>query len=163
MKSVIPASTSQAKRVHTPATGVAGAFAPQTRMQPGLAQSTPINHSGPHFGHDPQKTSKNKAGTRNRFVKLRLSPNEYVDVATRADAAGVTLCEHIRQQLLAVHESLDVRHELNALRDQLAGGASSASEVLAQEAVLILRELAAGRDAHILSRVRAQMAVGGAQ
>jgi hypothetical protein len=163
MQPVIPASTSQANKVHTPATGVAAAFTSQTRMQTSSAQSTPINHSGPQAGHDPRNTSKNKAGTRNRFVKLRLSPDEYADVATRADAAGVTLCEHIRQQLLAVHHSLDVRHELNALRGQLASGVPTAAEVLAQEAVLILRELAAGRDAHILSRVRAQMAVGGAR
>lgn len=163
MQSAIPAPISQAKKVHTPATGVAGAFAPQTRMQTASAQSTPINHSGPQVGHDPKNTSRNKADTRNRFVKLRLSPDEYADVATRADAAGVTLCEHIRQQLLTVHESLDVRYELNALRGQLASGVSSAAEVLAQEAVLILRELAAGRDAHILGRVRAQMAVGGAR
>lgn len=99
---------------------------------------------------------------RNKFVKVRLSPEEYADVLTRADARGLTLCEHIRQQLLAVHEALDVRHELRTLRDQMAGVATpTAKDPLAQEAVLILRELAAGRDAQILGRVRAQMQVAG--
>lgn len=98
---------------------------------------------------------------RNKFVKVRLSPAEYADVLKRADAEGLTLCEHIRQQLLAVHEALDVRSELRALRDQVAGGATPTdTEPLSLEAVLILRELAAGRDAHILGRVRAQLVAG---
>lgn len=157
MQSVIPASTSQAKKVHTPATGVAGAFAPQTPALTGLARSTTLQHSGPQVGHEPRNTNKS---TRNRFVKVRLSSSEYADVATRADVAGVTLCEHIRQQLLVVHELLDVRTELRALRDHMASDTPAVADPLAQEAVLILRELAVGRDAQILSRVRAQMRAG---
>lgn len=39
----------------------------------------------------------------------------------------------------------------------------SAADPRVIEALLILRELAAGRDAQILGHVRAQMAVGGAR
>lgn len=38
---------------------------------------------------------------RNKFVKVSLSVAEYDDVLARADAHGLTMCEHIRQQLLA--------------------------------------------------------------
>lgn len=98
---------------------------------------------------------------RNKFVKLRLSAAEHADVLKRADAQGLTMCEHIRQQLLAVHENLDVRDELRALRGQvLSGPPAAGADPLALEAALILRELAAGRDAHILARVRAQLNAG---
>lgn len=99
---------------------------------------------------------------RNKFVKVRLSPDEYADVRRRADAEGATLCEHIRQQLLEGHEQLDVLDELRALRGQMASrpAVPAGSDLLAMEAVLLLRELAAARDAQILGRVRAQLAAG---
>jgi hypothetical protein len=98
---------------------------------------------------------------RNKFVKVRLNPEEYNDVAQRADIEGLTMCEHIRQQLLTVHQTLDVREELRALRDQMPTGARpAANDAVSLEALLILRELAAGRDAQILGRVRAQLANG---
>ncbi|MFM0354121.1 hypothetical protein PQR12_11595 [Paraburkholderia nemoris] len=90
---------------------------------------------------------------RNRFVKVRLSPAEYADVRTRADFDGLTMCEHIRQQLLAVHEQLDLRAELAALRGHIATPHKPAGEEFAAEAVLLLRELLAGRDAQALGRV----------
>jgi hypothetical protein len=99
---------------------------------------------------------------RSKFVKVRLNPDEYADVLKRADVAGTTMCEHIRQQLLEVHAQLDVRDELRALRDQMAATptASAGTDPLALETVLLLRELAAARDAQILARVRAQLNSG---
>lgn len=99
---------------------------------------------------------------RNKFVKLRLSPTEYADVLKRADFAGLTMCEHIRQQLLTVHQQIDVRAELSALRGQLpvTSATPASTDPQALETLLILRELAAGRDAQILARVRAQLAAG---
>jgi hypothetical protein len=99
---------------------------------------------------------------RNKFVKVRLSPDEYNDVLKRADTQGLTMCEHIRTQLLTVHEQLDLRSELSTLRDQLTASSATPTDTnpLALEAVLILRELAAGRDAQILGRVRSQLAAG---
>lgn len=99
---------------------------------------------------------------RSKFVKVRLSQDEYADVLKRADAAGITLCEHIRQQLLEVHEQLDVRDELRALRDQMTATPTTpaGTDPLALETLLLLRELAAARDAQILGRVRAQLAAG---
>jgi hypothetical protein len=98
---------------------------------------------------------------RSKFVKVRLSPDEYADVLKRADVAGTTMCEHIRQQLLEVHAQLDVRDALVALRDQVAATPTPAgSDPLALETVLLLRELAAARDAQILARVRAQLNSG---
>lgn len=92
---------------------------------------------------------------RNRFVKVRLSPKEYGEVARRADGAGVTLCEHIRQQVLSVHAQLDMTAELSSLRTLVAIPSKSepSGELFAAEALLLLRELVAGRDAQILGRV----------
>jgi len=97
---------------------------------------------------------------RNRFVKVRLSPDEYRDVLRRADTDGLTMCEHIRQQLLGAHDQLDLQAELAALRAQLGAiqtSRASSGDPLVLEAVLLLRELAAARDAQMLTRVRAQL------
>jgi len=97
---------------------------------------------------------------RNKFVKVRLDQKEYADVLKRADEQGLTMCEHIRQQLLQVHEALDMRQELRTLRDQVASAAPAANDPMALETLLILRELAVSRDAQILGRVRAQLNAG---
>ena len=93
---------------------------------------------------------------RNRFVKVRLSPKEYGEVARRADGAGVTLCEQIRQQVLTVHAQLDMQAELSSLRTLFAIPSTSdqpTGELFAAEALLLLRELVAGRDTQTLGRV----------
>lgn len=101
---------------------------------------------------------------RSRFIKVRVSENEHKTLRQRADAQGVTISEHVRATVTAVHQSLDVAAELAALRSQVRqtpaptttqgnGGDSDQREML-----LLLRELAAARDAQILARVRAQLA-----
>lgn len=101
---------------------------------------------------------------RSRFIKVRVSENEYKALRQRADAQGVTMSEHVRSTVAVVHQSLDVVAELAALRSQVrqtqapaatqADGASTDQ----REMLLLLRELAAARDAQILARVRAQLA-----
>lgn len=98
---------------------------------------------------------------RTRFVKVRLSPDEYHNVLQRADMDGVTMCEHIRQLVLAEHDRLDLLAELAVIRSQLVRPqARTLDDRLLREAVLLLRELAAARDAQILTRVRVQLAQG---
>lgn len=101
---------------------------------------------------------------RSRFIKVRVSENEYKTLRQRADAQGVTMSEHVRGTVTAVHESLDVAAELAALRQLVrqAPGSSTATpgngaSVEQREMLLLLRELAAARDAQILARVRAQL------
>ncbi|MFT3802818.1 MAG: hypothetical protein QM766_16565 [Burkholderiaceae bacterium] len=101
---------------------------------------------------------------RSRFIKVRVSENEHKALRQRADAQGVTISEHVRATVTAVHQSLDVAAELAALRGQVrqtpapavtpGDGAGTAQ----REMLLLLRELAAARDAQILARVRAQLA-----
>lgn len=98
---------------------------------------------------------------RSRFIKVRVSEDEYKTLRQRADAQGVTMSEHVRATVTAVHASQDVAAELAALREQVmqspsapANGASTEQ----REMLLLLRELAAARDAQILGRVRAQLA-----
>lgn len=101
---------------------------------------------------------------RSRFIKVRVNEGEYKMLRQRADAQGVTMSEHVRATVTAVHASLDVAAELAALRQQV-GQATGAPALAAngtgteqREMLLLLRELAAARDAQILARVRAQLA-----
>lgn len=102
---------------------------------------------------------------RSEFIKVRVNRGEHMDIQKRADVMGLTLSEYVRATVTAVHERLDVVAALEALRNQCATLATSdiphtkpaAQDALALEAVLLLRELAAARDAQILSRVRAQL------
>ncbi|KGS55686.1 hypothetical protein X961_250 [Burkholderia pseudomallei MSHR5613] len=87
-----------------------------------------------------------------------MAPAEYADIARYADTAGQTLSEYVRKQMLAVHRTLDVRAELAALRGLVSPPSRSTDGAMALEALLLLRELAAARDAQILGRVRAQLA-----
>ena len=101
---------------------------------------------------------------RSKFIKVRMSESEYKALRQRADAQGLTMSEHVRSTVTAVHQSLDVATELAALRSLVRQAPSAASTPLQgagtdqREALLLLRELAAARDAQILRRVRAQLA-----
>lgn len=103
---------------------------------------------------------------RSKFIKLRVSETEYRTLRQRADAQGVTMSEHVRATVTSVHKNVDVAAELAGLRQQLRQPVTSvvsASSVPAdteqREMLLLLRELAAARDAQILARVRAQLGV----
>lgn len=95
---------------------------------------------------------------RSRFIKVRLSDSEYRELCRRADSHGVTMSEHVRAAVTAVHESIDVAHELGRVRDHLQSVANQSRTNECRETLLLVRELAAARDARILSRVRAQLA-----
>lgn len=100
---------------------------------------------------------------RTKFIKVRLSESEYRSVRQQADAHGVTMSEHVRATVTTVHHSLDVVAELAALRSQMQQAPSAARTpgtsggAEQREMLLLLRELAAARDAQILARVRAQL------
>lgn len=99
---------------------------------------------------------------RSRFIKVRVSEKEHKTLRQRADAQGVTISEHVRATVTAVHQSLDVAAELAALRSQVrqtpAVTQGDGAGTDQREMLLLLRELAAARDAQILARVRAQLA-----
>lgn len=101
---------------------------------------------------------------RSRFIKIRVSDGEYKSLRQRADVEGVTMSQHVRATVTAVHESLDVAAELAALRQQVRQAPSAPANGAGtdqREMLLLLRELAAARDAQILARVRAQLAAQG--
>ena len=45
-----------------------------------------------------------------------MPPEEYAAIARRADDAGATMSEYVRDTVTAVHEQLPLREELSALR-----------------------------------------------
>lgn len=102
---------------------------------------------------------------RSRFIKVRVSDAEYRGLRQRADAQGITMSEHVRVTVTAVHKASDVAAELSELRQHLgkvptpSSALVSAGSLEQREMLLLLRELAAARDAQILNRVRAQLAV----
>lgn len=157
MDSVNPASTSQAKKVHTPAISDCGAFAPETRTGSGFARG-PSQFSVVHNQATQLSPAAPRPSARSKFIKVRVSPDEYSMIARQADIASQPMSEYVREQVLAVHETLDLKAELATLRGLLGAPVQSTGDKLALETVLLLRELAAARDAQILSRVRAQLA-----
>lgn len=102
---------------------------------------------------------------RSRFIKVRVSDAEYRELRQRADAQGITMSEHVRVTVTAVHKASDVAAELSELRQHLvkvprtSPAFVSAGSLEQREMLLLLRELAAARDVQILNRVRAQLAV----
>lgn len=101
---------------------------------------------------------------RSKFIKVRVSETEYRTLRQRADAQGVTMSEHVRATVTTVHKDVDVAAELAGLRQQLrqpvppaANAGSGPTDTEQREILLLLRELAAARDAQILARVRAQL------
>lgn len=101
---------------------------------------------------------------RSKFIKVRVSEGEYKALRQRADAQGVTMSEHVRATVTAVHQSQDVAAELAALRQHVSRAPSAPANgvgIEQREMLLLLRELAAARDAQILGRVRAQLAAQG--
>ncbi|MNS10815.1 hypothetical protein D3C72_423380 [compost metagenome] len=146
------------EKLHTPAISDCGACAPETRASLGLARR-PTPSAAVHKVTTPSAgVASRAAGVRSKFIKVRVAPGEYAGIAHHADAAGQTMSEYVREQVLAVHRTLDLQAELAALRGLVTAPARSTEGTVALEAVLLLRELAAARDAQILGRVRAQLA-----
>lgn len=103
--------------------------------------------------------------TKSRFAKIRFSPDEYKTIACKADEAGITMSEYVRSALTTVHHALDVRAELAALRGLFAiqsktvGAGVFDAEPMTVEVLLLVRELAAVRDAQLVARVHQRMNV----
>ncbi len=153
----IQASTSLPKTIHTPAISDCGAFALEARASSGAKRGTTAV-STVHKKATLSDDRVSRPGTRSKFIKVRVAPDEYLSIARQADIASQPMSEYVREQVLAVHRTLDLQAELVALRGLVSAPAQSTDDALALEAVLLLRELAAARDAQILGRVRAQMA-----
>lgn len=146
------------EKIHTPAIYDCGACAPGT---PASVDSSrrPAPIAVVHKVATASTGAASRAGSvRSKFIKVRVAPTEYAGIAHHADSAGQTLSEYVREQVLAVHRTLDVQAELAALRSLVAAPVRSTDDTLVLEAVLLLRELAAARDAQILRRVRIQLA-----
>jgi len=144
--------------LHTDAIGDCGAPNPRPPGNHSTSGRGPDLISPVHKLTTPAKSTNVRPRTRSRFIKVRMAPDEYRDVARRADDAGLTMSEYVRSQLSTVHETLGLQIQLTQLHGLLQASSKPTDGLLTLEAVLILRELASGRDAQLMTRVRAQLA-----
>ena len=149
------------RELHTPAMSHCPAETPKY-PQP---ISGPTNNTAVHGRTTEPGAASRGSRQRNRFVKVRLSAAEYAVVARYADLASVAMSEYMRGKVLAIHQTLDIRAELAALRELLRTAGPQAPtkpDPLVTEIVLLLREYIGSRDAQAIARARAKMPKGGA-
>lgn len=151
------ATSSPIGKIHTSAILDCAAVAAEARASTGFARRPPLT-AAVHKETTSSIAAASRAGTRSKFIKVRVAHDEYASIARHADGASQNMSEYVRERVLAVHRTLDVHAELAALRGLVSAPVRSTDDGLALEAVLLLRELAAARDAQILARVRAQLA-----
>lgn len=98
---------------------------------------------------------------RRKYLKIAVTPEFYASLARTADERGLTLAALIRAQLeqpQASHAPSAIEAALARIEAQLAAKpAGSDHELLLTEIVLLVRELAAERNAQVLARVRQQL------
>lgn len=99
-----------------------------------------------------------------KYLKIAVTPEFYATLARTADERGVTLAALIRAQLEQPQPSpasSAIEAALARIEAQLAQGATKPAgnehEQLLTEIVLLVRELAAERNAQVLARVRQQL------
>jgi hypothetical protein len=96
-----------------------------------------------------------------RYLKARLTTGEYEALKALADAAGLTVSEYVRSVLAKEREAEEIEATLARIEAQLAAPvvlpatetAGGVLEPLLVESVLLMRELAAERNAQVLARV----------
>jgi hypothetical protein len=97
-----------------------------------------------------------------RWVKTRLTADQWAALAVRADHAGKTVSAYLRELIIRERGEFDLREALHGIEARLApkGVAGAVDlEPLIMEAVLLGREQLARRDPQALAHVRAQMQV----
>lgn len=99
-----------------------------------------------------------------KYLKIAVTPEFYASLARTADERGLTLAALIRAQLEqpqpAPAAPAAIEAMLARIEAQLAQAmkpAGNEHEILLTEIVLLVRELAAERNAQVLARVRQQL------
>lgn len=103
-------------------------------------------------------------------LKARLTQAEYQSLIARADSAGMTISEYARTVLARDREHVDIDAVLADMRAQLAAAAQASATAVATtraalqgpdpllvEVIWLLRELAAERNAQVLSRLASKL------
>lgn len=100
---------------------------------------------------------------KDQFLRARIDAESYARIRADADAAGMTIAEHVRcvierDRELRRREALVLAAEARLVASPSGTTASSADiEALAMETLMLLRELVAERNAQILARVSQQL------
>lgn len=102
---------------------------------------------------------------KDRHLRARLPEGEYLSIKIAADRSGLTLSEHVRCVLIRDRQALSQEQFLAKIETNLAGithapeAVSSGTELepLLVEALFLIRELVADRNAQVLGRVAHQL------
>lgn len=97
-----------------------------------------------------------------RYLKVALRSDHYNALCVRADQKGITLSELVREQLGLEDEKNSVERALEQIIEKLSLPPAPAAipveaEWTLMEILLLMRELAADRNAQIVARVAQQM------
>jgi hypothetical protein len=95
-----------------------------------------------------------------RYLKARLAEDEYRELVKRADAMGLTVSEYVRLVLARDQQAVGIEAVLSRIESKLTATvvppttvAADTLEPLLAENLLLVRELAAERNAQVLTRV----------
>lgn len=102
---------------------------------------------------------------KDHHLRARLPRDEYLKLKANADAVGLTLSEYVRNVLMRDRQALEQEQFLAQVDARLAAlsaapaapSGSANQERLLVEVLLLVRELAADRNAQILARVAHQV------
>lgn len=102
--------------------------------------------------------------TKSRYLQARLPNPEYTKLQFQADAAGLSISEHTRRLLARESDAVSTEEALRRIEDALARlsapaapTATDSDRLLLVEILLLVRELAADRNAQILFRVNQKL------
>jgi hypothetical protein len=100
---------------------------------------------------------------KDQFLRVRLDAESYARVRAEADAAGLTIAEHVRCMVdrdrdLRRRETLVLAAEDRLIARPLGPDVSASNvEPILMETLMLLREFVAERNAQILARVSVQL------
>jgi len=94
---------------------------------------------------------------RNKYVKTRVSLEEFQKALVNADSMGLTLSEFVRLCMSREAERVSIEAAIDEVKGMFEKNPSHNQDPLLVEVALILRELVSENNAQILSRVSRQL------
>jgi hypothetical protein len=148
--------------IHTPAAGGSGQNPTEILTRANELERSSAGHAALRHGHKPATPPKLGAksikGGKSAWAKARLTAPEHAALLVRADAAGKTVSEYLRDAIADDRSQFDTQGAIHSLEERLRGVAGQgALESLLVEVVLLCREIVARHNVQALAQVKAQV------